>query len=63
MPPPISTPILCFVDIDNLETLMRRGALHEPNQVLADGLPYRVCEDPEVQGAQGSFVRFSRIDN
>jgi len=46
MPPPISTPILCFVDIDNLETLMGRGVLYVPNHAPADGLPYRDFSSP-----------------
>ncbi len=54
MPPPIPTPIIRFIHMDNLETLMRRGALHAPNHVPADGLPYRVCHDPEVQGARAA---------
>ncbi|MGH7828142.1 MAG: DarT ssDNA thymidine ADP-ribosyltransferase family protein [Candidatus Binatia bacterium] len=50
MPTPNPTPIFRFVHIDNLETLMRRGALHAPNHLPADSLPYRFCHDPEVQG-------------
>jgi hypothetical protein len=52
MPPPNPTPIFRFVHLDNLDTLMRRGALHTPNQVPADGLPYRFCHNPVVQGAR-----------
>jgi hypothetical protein len=52
-----------FVHIDNLETLMRCDALHAPNHLPADRLPYRVCHDPEVHGAEWSFVRFARMTN
>jgi hypothetical protein len=54
MPPPNPTPIFRFVHIDNLDTLVRRGALHAPNHVPPDGLPYRDCLDPEVQGARAA---------
>ena len=52
MPPPNPTPIFRFVHADNLHTLIRRGGLHAPNYVPDDGLPYRFCHDPEVQGAR-----------
>ncbi|RPH74929.1 DUF4433 domain-containing protein [bacterium] len=52
MAPPNPTPIYRFVHIDNLDTLIRRGALHAPNHVPSDGLPYRFCHDPEVQAAR-----------
>jgi len=35
---------------------MRRAALHAPNHVPDDGLPYRVCHDPEVQGARSAVT-------
>ena len=35
---------------------MRRDALHAPNHVLSDGLPYRFCHDPEVQGARAAVT-------
>ena len=50
--PPNPTPILRFIHVDNLNTIMRRGGLHAPNHVPNDGLPYRFCHDPEVQGAR-----------
>jgi hypothetical protein len=53
---PNPTPIYRFVHIDNLDTLIRRGALHAPNHVPSDGLPYRFCHDPEVQGARASVT-------
>ena len=50
--PPNPTPILRFIHVDNLDTIMRRGGLHAPNHVPNDGLPYRFCHDPEVQSAR-----------
>jgi len=35
---------------------MRRGALHEPNDVPSDGLPYRFCHNPAVQGARAAVT-------
>lgn len=56
MPPPNPTPIFRFVHVDNLDTLMRRSALHAPNHVPADGLPYRFCHNPVVQGARAAVT-------
>ncbi|MBI2174948.1 MAG: DUF4433 domain-containing protein [Candidatus Omnitrophica bacterium] len=56
MPPPNPTPISRFIHVDNLDTLMRRDALHAPNHVPSDGLPYRFCHDPEVQGARAAVT-------
>jgi ssDNA thymidine ADP-ribosyltransferase, DarT len=56
MAPPNPTPIYRFVHIDNLDTLIRRGALHAPNHVPNDRLPYRFCHDPEVQGARAAVL-------
>jgi hypothetical protein len=53
---PVPTPIFRFIHVDNLDTLMRRSALHGPNHVPTDGLPYRFCHDPEVQGARGAVT-------
>jgi len=50
------TPVYRFLHIDNLDTLIRRGSLHAPNHVPADGLPYRFCHDPEVQGARSAVT-------
>jgi len=53
---PVPAPIFRFVHVDNLDTLMRRGALHAPNHVPADGLPYRFCHNPAVQGARAAVT-------
>lgn len=53
---PIPTPILGIVHIDNLGTLLRRRALHAPNHVPMDNLPYRACVDTEVQGARAAVT-------
>jgi hypothetical protein len=49
---PIPTPILRFIHIENLSTIMQRRALHAPNHVPRDNLSYRACIDLEVQGAR-----------
>lgn len=49
MPPPIPTPILRFIHIDNLPVLLHRQALHAPNHTPDDGLAYRTIHDLEVQ--------------
>lgn len=56
--PPDPTPILRFVHVENLSTLIRRGGLHSPNTTPADGLPYRTIHDTDVQGARANV----RID-
>jgi hypothetical protein len=56
--PPNPTPILRFVHVENLATLIRRGGLHLPNTMPADGLPYRTIHDTSVQGARANV----RID-
>lgn len=48
-PDPDSIEIYRLIHLDSLETLLRRGALHAPNRVPEDGLPYRSIHDPEVQ--------------
>src|SRR6266571_1354596 len=50
--PPNPTPILRFIHVDNLDTIMRRGAMHAPNHTPTDGLPYRNTHSPTVQGAR-----------
>jgi len=52
--PPNPTPILRFIHVDNLDTIMRRSGLHAPNHVPNDGLPYRFCHDREVQDARAA---------
>lgn len=51
MPGQIPRPTLLYrlVHIDNLPTLLRRGALHAPNFSPDDGLPYRTIHDANVQ--------------
>jgi hypothetical protein len=52
--PPNPTPILRFVHVENLATLIRRGGLHSPHRTPADGLPYRTIHDTSVQGARAN---------
>lgn len=44
----MSTPIFRITHIDNLETLITRGALHAPSEIPADRLTYRTIQDPLV---------------
>jgi len=48
-PPPLPTPVLRFVHVDNLDLLLRRGALHAPNHTPQDGLVYRTIHSVAVQ--------------
>jgi ssDNA thymidine ADP-ribosyltransferase, DarT len=47
--PPIPTPIVRLVHVDNLPVLLARGALHAPNHVPDDGHAYRTIHDVNVQ--------------
>jgi hypothetical protein len=47
--PPVPTPVYRLVYVDNLETILARGALHSPNTKPNDGLPYRTIHDASVQ--------------
>jgi ssDNA thymidine ADP-ribosyltransferase, DarT len=51
--PPIPTPIYRMVHIDNLPTLLTRGALHAPNHVPGDGLPWISIHSVQVQVSRG----------
>lgn len=47
--PPNPTWLYRLVHVDNLATLLSRGALHAPHFTPADGLPYRPIHDVAVQ--------------
>ena len=47
--PPHPTWLYRLVHVDNLHTLLTRGALHSPNATPNDGLPYRTIHDVNVQ--------------
>lgn len=49
MPVPMPTPILRLVHVDNLDTILRREALHSTNHVPDDGLPYRTVHNVDIQ--------------
>lgn len=51
--PPIPTPIYRMVHIDNLPTLLARGALHAPNHVPGDRLPWISIHSVQVQVSRG----------
>lgn len=68
---PRPTPIFRLLHIDSLATILHRGAMHAPNRVPADGLPYRGIHRTDVQtsrrprvipcgcgGAVGDYVSF-----
>ncbi|HEX8210021.1 MAG TPA: DUF4433 domain-containing protein [Longimicrobium sp.] len=46
---PKPTRLYRIVHVDNLPTLIQRGALHAPNSTPADGLPYRTIHNTAVQ--------------
>lgn len=52
MAAPTPTPIYRLVHIENLDTLLIRGALHRTNHTPADGLPYRTIHDANVQASR-----------
>ena len=41
-----------LIHIDNLPTLLQRGAIHAPNYTPKDGLPYRTIHNSEVQAGR-----------
>ena len=47
--PPNPTWLYRLVHVDNLSTLLTRGALHAPHTTLNDGLPYRSIHNVSVQ--------------
>jgi len=56
MPVPRPTPILRFIHVDNLETCLRRRALHAANSIPSDGLPWKAIHDTEVQRKRGNVA-------
>jgi ssDNA thymidine ADP-ribosyltransferase, DarT len=49
---PNPTPILRFVHVDTLSTLIQRGGLHSPRTMPKDGLPYRAIHSTTRQAAR-----------
>ena len=47
--PPVPTPLLRLIHIDNLAVVLQRGGMHAPNHTPADGLTYRPIHDVSVQ--------------
>jgi hypothetical protein len=54
--PPDPTPIYRIVHIDNLPTIIARGALHAPSSVPNDGLPWISIHATSVQADRGQSV-------
>ena len=50
--PPRPTLLYRLVHVDNLATLLKRGALHSPNSTPDDGLPYRTIHNLNVQASR-----------
>ncbi len=50
---PVPTPIYRMVHIYNLPTLLARGALHAPNHVPPDGLPWTAIHATQTQADRG----------
>ncbi len=46
---PFPTPIFRFFHVDNLATILKRGALHAPNYAPQDGHPYKTIHNPDIQ--------------
>lgn len=58
---PRPTPIFRLLHIDSLATILHRGAMHAPNRVPADGLPFRGIHRTDVQlNRRPSVVRGGR---
>jgi len=49
---PASIQLYRLVHVENLPTLLTRGALHAPNCTPADGLPYRTIHSVNVQASR-----------
>jgi len=49
MPVPRPTPILRFLHVENLATIIQRGKLHSPNHAPNDGLSYKTIHNVDVQ--------------
>jgi len=52
MAAPIPTPALRIIHVDNLTTVLHRGALHAPNHVPRDGRPYRTIHNVDIQNTR-----------
>ena len=54
MPGQVPNPAWLYrlIHIDNLPTLLQRGALHAPNYTPEDGLPYRTIHNSDVQAGR-----------
>ncbi|MGA3193294.1 MAG: DUF4433 domain-containing protein [Candidatus Bathyarchaeia archaeon] len=50
--PPKPTLLYRLLHVDNLPTLLARGALHAPNSTPNDGLPYRTIHNLNVQAGR-----------
>jgi ssDNA thymidine ADP-ribosyltransferase, DarT len=53
---PRPTPVLRFLHVENLHTVLSRGGLHSPNRVPNDGLAYRTIHNLEVQQKRSRTV-------
>src|SRR5579862_8303188 len=51
--PPVPTPLYRMVHIDNLATILARGALHAPNHVPLDGRPWVSIHATQTQADRG----------
>lgn len=49
---PDPTWVMRFTHIENLRTILTRGAMHAPNNMPQDGLPMRLTHDATVQAAR-----------
>lgn len=49
---PNPTPVYRLVHIDNLDTILRREAMHATNHVPDDGLPYKTIHNVDIQNTR-----------
>lgn len=52
---PCPTPIFRILQIDSLDTILKRGCMHASNFTPQDGLPYKVIHDSGVQTYRHTF--------
>lgn len=53
---PIPTPIYRLIHVTNLDTLLRRGAIHAPGACPNDGLPYVGIHSAQTQADRGGTL-------
>lgn len=52
---PYPTPVFRILHIDNLDIILKRGAMYAGNFIPKDGLPYKAIHDEGVQNYRSAF--------